>query len=290
MDSAAEIKAKIDELLSDIQQLPALPSIANRVLSLAANPDVDIRALAEEISRDSSITASLIRLSNSAYFHPSGKIRSVHEAIMTLGLNTVKDILLIIASKGILKADLEAYKISGLELWDHSLLTAEMAARIAKLKKTRSGADLCFTAGLLHDTGKVVLVHFFKKAHRQISQDLENNPELRFSDLEKKYLGYSSAEIGGRLLQIWNFPDELSQAVLFREKPENAKINPELCCIVHTANAIVMSAGVGMDAGGLQEDLSSFALEKLKLSDDDLRGLMLALPDIMHELDELRAI
>ena len=51
-----------------------------------------------------------------------------------------------------------------------------------------------------------------------------------------------------------------------------------------------MSAGVGMDAGGLQEDLSSFALEKLKLSDDDLRGLMLALPDIMHELDELRAI
>ncbi len=288
--SADEMKARIDALLADIQQLPTLPSIATRVIRLATNPDVDIKALADEISRDSAITASLIKLSNSAYFRPSGRIRSVQEAIVTLGLNTVKDIILIIASKGILKVDLDAYKLNGLELWDHSLLVAEMSSRIARLKKIKTAADIAYTAGLLHDTGKVVLIHFFRKIHRQIAMEMDADPSLKFTNLEKKYLGYTNIEIGGKLLRIWNFPDELVEAVGLRDRPDQAVINPELCSVVHLANILVLSAGVGVDAGGLTESISPFAINTLKIKDAELHKLYEDVPEMIENIGDLRGI
>ncbi|MBI40188.1 MAG: HD family phosphohydrolase [Leptospiraceae bacterium] len=287
MAQAEEIKSQIDSMLQNIEGLPSFPSIVQKVLSMVSNPDANFQELAQEISRDPGLTAAIIRLSNSAYYSPSREIRSVQEAIVTLGLRTVKDIVLVTTSRGILKQNIEGYKLDAADLWDHSLLVAGISARVAEKIKS-VGPDVAFTAGLMHDVGKVVLASFFRKIYRKIDMEMQANPELRFTELEKKYMGYTHGEVGAHLLKIWHFPRELIEAALYNYHPEKAKINPELTAIVHVANMIALSAGVGVDAGGMAEPLSKTALEKLHLSDQDLQKLYENLPELLEDLKAFR--
>ena len=286
MDSV-QLKAKIDAALEDVDSLPSMPAIVNRLVAMAGDPEVDIKALAEEISRDQAVTAATIKLSNSAYFRKGREIRSVHEAIVTLGLKVVKDIIVMIATRDILRVPMDAYKMDEKALWDHCLLVAELSSRLARLKKTAIPPDVAFTAGLLHDVGKVVLIEYFTKVYRQMSLDLENNPEVRFSDLEKKYLGYSQNELGGKLLAIWGFPEELVESTALVNHPDQAGINPGLCSIIHIANVIALTSGVGVDIGGLNEELSKFALDTLKLTDQEMAVLYDSVPELVDHLREL---
>ncbi len=294
MDAAetqAEIKARIDELLQDVTQLPPMPAMVARLNALVQDPEVDMKALADEISLDPAITAAIIRLSNSAYYRPSRAIRSVQEAIVTLGLRVVKNIVVVAASKGILKVNLDDYKMEAPEMWDHSLAVAEIAASIARLKK-QSGVpeDVAFTAGLLHDIGKVVLVQYFHKVFLKIIADMETQPGVSFTELERKYTGYSHDQVGGTLLERWGFPDELVEAVRCNYHPEQATVNPRLCSMVHVANAIALSGGIGVDIGGLNEELSKTALQNLELSDRELEALYGHLPEILEKLSDLRSL
>jgi putative nucleotidyltransferase with HDIG domain len=287
----AEIKAGIDALLGDVTRLPPMPAMVARLNALVANPEVDMKALAEEISHDPAITAAIIRLSNSAYYRPSRAIRSVHEAIVTLGLRVVKNIVVVAASKGILKVDLDSYKMEAPEMWDHSLVVAELAASIARLKK-RSDCpeDVAFTAGLLHDVGKVILVQYFHRVFLQIIADMERQPGTSFTDLERKYTGYSHDEVGAALLERWSFPAELVEAVRYNYHPDRATVNPGLCSMVHIANVIALSAGIGIDIGGLNEQLNATALQTLSLSDRELEALYGHLPEFLEKLSDLRSL
>ena len=288
MAQAEEMKSQIESMLKNIDGLPSFPGIVQKVLSMVSDPDANFQELANEISRDPGLTAAIIRLSNSAYYSPSREIRSVHEAIVTLGLRTVKDIVLVTTSRGILKQSLDGYKLDAAELWDHSLLVAGLSARVAEKTKVGVGPDVAFTAGLMHDVGKVVLASFFRKIYRKIDMEMKEDPSLRFTELEKKHMGYSHSEVGAHLLKIWNFPRELIEAALYNYDPEKAKINPALTAIVHVANMITLSAGVGVDAGGMAEPLSKAALETLQMKEEDLKELYENLPELMEDLKAFR--
>ena len=286
----AQFQAEIDKALANGEQLPSMSATANRVISMAFNPDVDIKLLAEEITRDPGITASVIRLANSAYFAPSRKIRSVQEAIVILGLETLKSIVVIAASRGILKVPMEGYRMEDNALWEHSLLVAEICLRIAKTQKTKTPPDVAFTAGLLHDVGKVILSQYFRGIYRQITMEMDQNPSMAFSELEKKYLGYNHNEISGKLLAIWNFPEELVEAVIYNYEPNRARVNPELCSIVHLGNSLSLAAGIGVDIGGLKQPLNPFALETLRMDSERLKELYARLPELIEAIQDLRSL
>ncbi len=288
--AAEEIKRQIDEQLADITRLPAMPSVVQKVVVLAADPDADVHKLAEEISKDAGITAGVIRLSNSAYYRPQRPIRSIQEAVVTLGLRTVKNIVLVAASRGILSEGLEGYKSEGKDTWDHSLLVAELAARISRLKRTKIQPDVAFTAGLLHDIGKVVLSQYFKKVYRMVAMEVEKNPAEPFDSVERRMLGYDHAEIGGKLLTLWKFPPELAEAAAMQYQPENAKASPELTSLVHVANHLALAAGVGVDSSGMGEPLKKAALDILRLSEADLEALYGGLPELLAEMNDLRSV
>ncbi len=290
-ETQAEIKASIDALLGDTALLPPMPAMVARLNALVQDPEVDMKALAEEISMDPAITAAIIRLSNSAFYRPSRAIRSVHEAIVTLGLRVVKNIVVVAASRGILKVDLGDYKIDAPEMWDHCLAVAEIAASIARLRKQlKVPEDVAFTAGLLHDIGKVVLVQHFQRVFLKIIAEIEAKPGTSFTALERKYTGYSHDVLGGTLLELWQFPDELVEAVRFSYHPDKATVNPALCSMVHVANGIALAGGVGVDIGGLNEQLSPAALKILELGDREMEALYGHLPEILEKLADLRSL
>ncbi|EHQ04560.1 MAG: HDOD domain-containing protein [Leptonema illini] len=286
----SQLKQEIDQLLGDLERLPSFPDIVHKVLQMVRDPDADFQAVAKEISKDLGLTSDILRISNSAYYHPSREIRSVHEAIVILGLKTVKDIVMVSAARGILKQPVTGYRLEERDMWDHCIVVASLASKIAEDRKTKTPADVAFTAGLLHDVGKVVLSQVFRKAYVQISMETKQNPNQRFTELEKKYMGYNHSEVGAILLKKWNFPSELVEAALYNYTPEKAKMNPELTNLIHVANWITLSAGIGVDAGGLSEHLSTDAVAALGLTDANIRAYYEDLPELLESLKELRDI
>ncbi len=280
------MKDKIDEVLKDVKRLPAISSVVTKVLRMVQDPDVNINALAEEISRDPAITASVIRISNSAYYRASKPIRTVPEALMTLGTKTVKEIILLTAAKGILAKDLPGYQLQADQLWLQSLMIAELSTRIAAHKKLNLPRDLAFTAGLLCNVGKLVLSQFFQQILFKIKNEIEQSHEP-FTEIEKKYLGYTHMEIGRKLLENWGFPDELLDVVSYYTNPEQSKVNPLLVSVVHIAAIICIVSGIGIDVGGISIPLQKFALDKTGVTDSDIQMYFMRLPELEKQIQEL---
>jgi putative nucleotidyltransferase with HDIG domain len=282
------LKEEIQEKLKNVDRLPSFPEVVHKVLKMIRNPDVDFRDLSKEIVKDPGLTSDIIRLSNSAYYHPTKEIRSIEEAIKILGLNTLKEIILVAAARGILKQPVDGYKLESRDMWEHSLMVAYLSMKITEeLKLNNPPKDVSFTTGLMHDCGKIVLASTFKKAILLIQQEYQKNNEISFITLEKKYIGYSHPEIGAFLLKKWNFPEELIDAVLHIYEPEKSKINPTLTSIVHIANWITISAGIGIDIMGMNESLSEFALKHLKINDEKLSLYYESIPDFLEQIKDL---
>lgn len=280
------LKSKVDEVLQDVNKLPAISSVVSKVLEKLQKPDVNIADLAQEISKDPAITANVIKLSNSAYYRASKPIRTVQEALMTLGIKTVKEIVLLTAAKGILSQDLNSYQMEAAQLWTSSLLVAELSSKIVQHKKLKIDKDLAFTSGLLCSVGKIVLAQFFSPVMMQIKADLKDNQEP-FPMLEKKYFGYTHMEVSENLLKRWNFPQELTDVVANYLTPENSKNNPVLTSVVHIASILIVVSGIGIDIGGESVPISPFALSQTGVTEADIETYFVHIPDLQAGLADL---
>ncbi|TGL62464.1 HDOD domain-containing protein [Leptospira jelokensis] len=280
------LKSKVDEVLQDVNKLPAISSVVSQVLEKLQKPDVNIADLAQEISKDPAITANVIKLSNSAYYRASKPIRTVQEALMTLGIKTVKEIVLLTAAKGILAQDLNSYQLEAAQLWTASLLVAELSSKIVQHKKLKIDKDLAFTSGLLCSVGKIVLAQFFSPVMMQIKTDLKDNKEP-FPTLEKKYFGYTHMEVSENLLKRWNFPEELTDVVANYLTPETSKVNPLLTSVVHIASILIVVSGIGIDIGGESVPISPFALSQTGVTDADIETYFVHIPDLQAGLADL---
>ena len=283
------MKDKIDELLKDDTKLPSIASVVLKVMEMVQQPDVSIQALAAEISIDPSITANIIKLSNSAYYRQSKPIKTVQEALMTLGIKVVREIILLTAAKGILNKNIPGYQIDAEAMWLHSLVVAELAAKIAREKKLGVEPELAFTGGLLHDIGKVVLAQFFPAAMMQIKNELKEQKEF-FTTIEKKHFGYDHQDVGARLLKKWNFPEELIAAAYWHHNPEKATRHKELVALVHVANTISIISGIGIDIGGLAHTLSEEALKITGITETDLQNYYSTLPELEQKIEDLLTV
>jgi putative nucleotidyltransferase with HDIG domain len=282
------MKEQIDLMLKDVNKLPPMSSVVLKVMELVQDPSVSIQLLASEISRDPSITASIIKLSNSAYYRASKPIRTVQEALMTLGIQTVKEIIVLTASKAILRKDLKGYQLEAEDMWGHALTVAELASKIVTHKKLMLRKDLAFTSGLLHDMGKVVLAQFFPQKMLEI-KDEAKNLNGSFSEVERKYFGYSHEEVGYKLLNAWHFPEELKEVVACHHSPEKAIHFPLLSSVVHIANTISVIVGIGIDIGGINHELSRFALKQTGVTDPDLEYYYTTMPELQKTIGELKS-
>lgn len=220
------MKEKIDQLFLNDAQLPRISSVVTKVMQMVQKQDVAIPDLAKEISNDPGLTTEVIKLSNSAYYRAAKPIKTVQESLMTLGIKTVKDIILLTAARGILKKDLKGYQVEAEDNWIHSLTVAELSKRICEQKKLKVGSDLAFTGGLLHNIGKVILADFFPTVIVNLREELKAHSSS-FEELERKHFGYSHEETGAKLLEKWNFPKELVHVALNYGHPEDENEFPE---------------------------------------------------------------
>jgi putative nucleotidyltransferase with HDIG domain len=203
-------KVNLDLVLAKLDHLPTLPTVAHKVGELVNDPDSSSRDIAEVMKQDQALSARVLALVNSAYYGVPGGVTDVRRAISYLGFNTVYQLVLTISIFDTLPK-VEGSEFSVQELWKHSLGCAIASESVARRLGHKSPEDL-FTAGLLHDIGKVVLAAFFTDALEEVVRGATKDG-VTFSEKEREMRLPGHDDIGRRLAERWRLPAALSAGI-----------------------------------------------------------------------------
>lgn len=272
---------KLVHLLKRVQALPPLPTSAMRVIALTKNPATSVKELETVIGQDPALTAGILRQANSAYYGYARRISSLQEAIVVLGFQAIQGLAMSAAVAPMLKAPLVGYEIEQEGLWKHSLLTAMAAKRLCQLHKFPYG-DIAFTAALLHDIGKLVISIYIREVGEFLVKKV-NEAKFSYVELEEKVIGYNHATVGGFLAKTWNLPEDLVEAISFHHDPLSAPNYTELTCVIHVANGLTNTLGVGGGVDSFLNPIQKEALDLLSIKESDLEVLLAALGEFLMD-------
>jgi HD-like signal output (HDOD) protein/GGDEF domain-containing protein len=205
----------LDHLAVRSAQLYSLPRVAMQVLQLTRNPDVDTRALKECIENDPAIASRILRVVNSSLFGLSREVSDLNQALALLGLKPLKLLVLGFSLPSGLFLDLESKTL--LWYWKHTLTKAVAGRELSSLF-WRIPGDEAFLAGLFQDLGVLLLFQQLGQPYaRFLDRTLSHHLDL--GAVERRALGFSHSELSARLLQLWNFPETLCDAIAWQPSP-----------------------------------------------------------------------
>ncbi len=228
-----------EEYIKNVDKLIPCPEISLAILKLAHEDDCNISTLSQNIEKDPTLTANMLKMANSAYFGHMKKIQSITDIIVRLGMETVKLIAITSASAGMLSASQKAYNLASGALWRHSYATALLASIICRHAKVGDEPSL-YTAALLHDIGKVVLN---KHLQREILNAEEPEPGTTIINYERSFLHTDHAKVGKALLEKWGLPESISQPVGDHHNLNNDANEPLPSRIIRLANILAEQMG-----------------------------------------------
>jgi putative nucleotidyltransferase with HDIG domain len=258
---------KADDYIDRVHHLFPAPRVVPQLLSVLNKRDLDNSEIVSLISHDPSLTANVLRLSNSAYFRGAAEICSLEEAVTRLGSKEVYRLVVAISGAMALSPPKQASGIEADEFLNHSITSAVAAQILAK----DAGEDesLAFTAALLHDIGKLVLASSCKNFYVWLERVEEDATSLL--DAEKRLLGVDHARVGGRVLERWKFPKLLSVAVGFHHDPAKAPDHQRLAASISAGNSIAYLLGHSYGHRPSLAKCSEDALRILGLKEADLQ-------------------
>lgn len=200
------LKKTIERSLRD---LPALPTVVVRVIEETQRPDVSPVDVERLIGTDQALTAKVLRVVNSAYYGLSGQVSSLGQALIILGMQQVRNMVLSVAALDSLQAKTKRQEDAMQRFWLHSFGTASGAQWLAQYKGlAQRDLEIAFTGGILHDIGKLFLFSQFTETYDEILAYAAEAGES-VEDAEKKYLGLTHAEVGAEMAKTWKLPDAL---------------------------------------------------------------------------------
>ncbi|MGE5391452.1 MAG: HDOD domain-containing protein [Deltaproteobacteria bacterium] len=274
-------RLSLESIVEAVNDLPALPTVVTRVIQLTDDPDSTAQDINNVLNQDQAITARVLRLANSAFYGYTRRINTVTDAVVFMGFKTIRSIVIAASVSDILNQEIAGYALEHGELWKHSQCCA-MAARLIARKAKIPALDLAYTAGLLHDIGKVILNRTMKDAYFDVVERASEG-EIPFDQVENEILGFTHAEVGSKVAAKWNLPDQMVEAIAFHHDPEKATINPKLTAIIHLADAICVAMGIGIGVDGMLYPISSKALELLAIDESGIETIINELTDILTD-------
>ncbi len=233
----------LTQRIKQLGNLPAMPAILSRLcetLSYKSN-QIDVDKVVEQISYDKSLAAQCLRLANSALFRQRGDVSSVREAVFALGLWRIRD-LAFSCSLPMMFANLKS-TVGKEVFWRHALGTALVAQGLAHELGVK-GAEEIYLAGLLHDIGILVNGVLFPDEFPDVIEEATRK-KAPIEEVEISVLGFSHAESGRILAELWRLPAELAEVIEFHCRPGDQQSPNEITLLVHTADLTCQKLGMG---------------------------------------------
>ncbi len=272
----------IENILSNLHDLPTLPEVVSKLSKAIRSENTQASDIEKIITPDPAITTNLLRLANSAYFGFLKEITSVKQAVTLMGQKRVYELAVSGAFSNIIPPVIHGFKISSKDFWLHSIAVAVMSETLAEKLKINM-PDMIFTAGLLHDVGKLAMGPFLEAEDSRLVEHIKNNPEASFIESEQAVFGTNHCEVGAVVAQMWNLPASVECAAKWHHDPNNAPMDADqyLIDLIHISDAMAHMVGYGHDVGGLNRCLLSEPLERCNLTPEIIKDTLI---ETSHEI------
>lgn len=272
---------RLNELLLQPQSLPTVPKVVHELVESFSAEDVPIRKVVASINSDPVLSAKLLRLANSSYYHVSRSIATVDDAVVMLGFMTVRTLVIGIGVTGAFSGH------AGIDLsrfWRYSSQTAAIANWLAK--ETQCSRDHAFTAGLMHGLGHLVMQAGMPEPMLYLNKTCDML-DARRADIERTSFGYDHADVAAELLRLWKLPSVLVDAVSGHVAPlQPARFEP-LAGVLHLASWRARAQAFSLNQEELKHTLPVAVCAKLNLAP---AVLLEAMPPVEELSEGLSAI
>jgi len=273
-----------EEIKAAMQKLKPIPQVALKILRLVDQNRFDIEPIAKEIRKDQVVTARMLQLANSAMFGVKRTITSLDHAAVFLGQDLMVRIILSAAVQGYFEQSDMGYALCKGGIYHHAVGCAQIAEALARKTQCEDPAK-AYTAGLLHDIGKVVLDQYVTAAYPMFYREImDANDEIL--SIEERLLGMSHTEVGTLLARQWSFPAALAMTVQYHHQPDNCPEYGTLCTIVYLADLLMSRFHAGLEIERLETLALTKHLAVLGLTRDDFTDLVDIIPLSIFELSE----
>jgi len=279
INTATEKKIKL--VINRIHNLPTPPMVFTQINKVLNNPNTSAYQIGAIISEDPALTAKVLKLTNSAFYSLPRTVTSVKQAIIILGLDVVRSLVL---SASVFETFSKQYNLDKEFLdnfWRHSLSVAFMARIISRTKSFPSflEAEESFSAGLLHDIGKVIIFSHLPDEFTQIKQIVADNPETSWQDVETGVLGFDHAMVGSHLAQKWNLPEDLCDAIRHHHDPESSRNDSFSTHLIHLSDYLSKKLELDESNKEIMDKLQSCpaSWEKLEIDQKQEEELLMLL-------------
>ena len=273
---------ELNRIIGKIEDLPTLPRTVLKITELVNNPKSSARDLSRIITDDQVLTARLLKLVNSSFYGFPQRISTVTGAIVLLGFDAIRNLLLTTSVFDVFSNPTRPSKFSQEKFWDHSLGCAVGAKVIGNFMRHDKIEEL-FVSGLLHDIGKIVEMMFLPKEFSKMTVLVKNENTL-LREAEMAVLGYTHAEIGKLLGERWNLPPKLISVIGHHHEPEAAGPFTLEAAIIHLADIFCRSLSIGSGGDDKMPALDPFAWETLKIKTHAIEPI---LEEIKKEFEDI---
>ncbi|MBN2310663.1 MAG: HDOD domain-containing protein [Candidatus Hydrogenedentes bacterium] len=273
----------ISDAIAHIKRLPTLPAVLGKTLDAISDPESSAIDLTRHIAADQSLSARLLKMVNSAYYGFYRQIRNVVDAVVILGFVEVRNLVLTTTAFAHFPKGSSAYDRD--QLWRHSLAVAIAAERCAKsLGLAKDGGY--FSAGLLHDIGKVAFDMLYPEQFREAAR-LAHMGHQRLLDVESRVFEIDHAQVGGLLAEHWHLPEPIAEAITYHHSPERAALDPDLAHVTTLANYLSYEADLGESSNGRGPEPPASTIEHFRFTEKQLENLTEELRASSERIDAL---
>lgn len=259
------------DLLQKINTLPGLPAIVMKIRKVLASPDASAKDVEQVIKMDPVITGRILKLANSAYIGLPRSVSSLKNAVVILGRQRIYSLIMGSSVFSLFKRD-GYHSFTGINFWKHSVIVALVAESIAAHSSRRMPIDSgeVFTAGILHDIGKLVLGVFDpERMAATYRRAIETGTAFYMNETEH----YAHTVLGSLVAEKWNFPSDLVNAILYHHTPQRDSMSKRCVRIIYVADVMAHVLGINTVPQECVPSLDEEIVSHLGLEPEALRAI-----------------
>ena len=274
----AIVDNKVKRVISNIRNLPTPPIVFHQIQKVINDPNSSAAHVAAVLAEDPATSVKVLKLTNSAFYGLNREVTSVKQAVMVVGMEAIKNLVLSASVLDMFKGD-DANVEFQEAFWRHSLATAFCCRLLARTVRSRGivDSDSAFSIGLLHDIGKIVICYFLPEERELVRKQRELGSDAQDHDLEMEVLGYNHAQIGSFLATQWKLPSLLGDAIANHHTPLDSESETPTALLVNVGSYLSRITFPAAESSQPPGQLAEGVAEHLKLSQEDMEGHMASL-------------